>query len=167
MSNCESWDEIADSHKEKSLKFMELLPDTEDLTLITLKGHLIVEEILYFIVLKHCTFPKYLDEARLSFAQLTNLAKAMINIPLHECAFPAISKLNKLRNNLAHNIESEKAEALAKEFISLCKTTNADGKTIPQQVKSSICYILGSLSAIGTVSEIMKEMPNKPLKQDK
>ncbi|WP_057833215.1 hypothetical protein [Colwellia sp. TT2012] len=156
MEISDNYIEIAKSHEDNSKKYMELIPDINDLSLVTLKGHLIIEEILYFIVLKHCSFPKYLDEARLSFAQLTALTKALINIPLHECAFPAIGKLNKLRNNLAHNISSDKAANLAKELVLLCKIDSLEDKSLPEQVRGAICFIIGQLSVIGSISEMVE-----------
>ncbi|WP_155890825.1 hypothetical protein [Desulfuromonas sp. TF] len=149
------------SIREHGFKFLELIPDTEDLTLITLKGHLIIEEILYFIVIKHCQFPKYIAEARLSFSQLSSLTKAMINVPIHDCVFPAIDKLNKLRNNLAHNITPDKAIKLAKEFVNLCDPQRNKDLTLPQQVRYSIVYVLGQLTAIGSVSEKLKGLDLK------
>ena len=167
MDYSEDWQLITKSHEENSKKYMELLPETDDLSLITLKGHLIIEEILNFIIEKHCNYPKYLKDARLTFAQLICLTKALISLPMQGCCFPLITKLNKLRNELAHNITTEKADKLATELVELCNTTEIeDERPLPQKVKLAICYIIGQLSVIGSVSELVNDMPNKPIKQD-
>ena len=161
MSSEDNFKGIFDSYDERSKSLMDLLPETDDITLITLKGHLIIEEALYSIVSSHCNFPKYIDDARLSFSQLSNIAKALISLPLHQTMFPAILKLNKLRNNLAHNISSDKAETLANEFVSLCGDSDKSDQELCEQVKVSICYLLGGLSVIGAASEMIGNMPNE------
>ena len=111
MSHETEWDEIMDAYEERSNRYLQLLPDTDDLILVTLKGHLVVEEILHAIVKSHCSFPEHLEDTRLSFLQLANLTKALINLPTtSKSVFPAILKLNKLRNHLAHNLSSNLAE---------------------------------------------------------
>ena len=148
-----------DKHNDVSLKLLELLPKTDDLTLITLKGHLIVEEALNTLVKSHCNYPGYIIKARLSFAQLSSLSKALISMPIHEQVFPVIDKLNKLRNNLAHNITSNKADQLAKELVGIIKIEGADHLkhelSIAAQVRLVIVYILSQLSMLAAVSEFL------------
>ena len=167
MDYSDDWQLITKSHEENSNKYMALLPDTDDLSLITLKGHLIIEEILNFIIEKHCNYPKYLKDARLTFSQLICLTKALISIPMQSCAFPLVTKLNKLRNELAHNITPEKADKLATELVGLCNTDEMKGEhPLPQKVKLVICYIIGQLEVIGSVSEVVNNTPNKKIKRD-
>ncbi|VEE62934.1 Uncharacterised protein [Shewanella putrefaciens] len=150
-------EEIFKEHDARSQALLKLFPETEDLTIIVLKGHLIIEEALYTILQTHCNYPEYLDEARLSFAQLSSLVKAVISLPMHEIIFPPIAKLNKLRNNLAHNLTSSQTETLAKEFVLLVghATTEHKASSLPAQVKYSIHYVLGVFCAAGAVSEAL------------
>jgi len=145
-----------DSHKELNDKLMALLPETDDLSLMALKGHLIIEESLNSLVKSHCSYPQYIVKARLSFAQLSNISKSLVNLPIHEHVFPAIDKLNALRNNLAHNITSEKADILANELIQICGTKDkGDERSTAFHVSICVCYILGQLSILSGVSEFL------------
>ena len=138
-----------------------MMPDTNDITLITLKGHLIIEEVLYEILKSHCTFPKYLEKTKLSFAQLANLTRSLINLPLQEIVFPAILKLNSLRNNLAHNLDSDKADKLIRETVDLCfnkeNRKEFSNDSLDKQLKYAIGYMLGQLSILGAVSETFEK----------
>ncbi|WP_417667564.1 hypothetical protein [Pseudidiomarina sp.] len=75
----------------------------EDLTLIVLKGHLLVEEQVRVMVYDRLLKPEELQ--RFSFAQYLSLAKAMYELPEGETwLWNAIAKLNQLRNAMAHEL---------------------------------------------------------------
>jgi hypothetical protein len=81
------------------------MPSTDDLTLIVLKGHLLVEEVL--LDLANCAFPhpQYLRDANLSFHKLACVVRAFIPEQFDSPAWRLIFLLNALRNDLAHNLE--------------------------------------------------------------
>jgi len=81
-----------------------LLPEGEDLILVILKGHLLIEEQLE-LVLEHLSrSPGELQDARLTFAQRFRLVRALTGNPGTEvCRF--IKNLNSLRNQLMHQAE--------------------------------------------------------------
>jgi len=58
-------------------KYQSLLPETEEIELIVLKGHLIIEEKLYKLATELCYYPKHLESARLSFKQLSLVARSL------------------------------------------------------------------------------------------
>lgn len=161
MSKIKDIDEILTIHDGRVRKYKDMLPDTNDITLITLKGHLIIEEILYEILKSHCTSPKYLEKSKLTFAQLAYLTQALINLPIQELVFPPIMKLNSLRNTLAHNLDSDKADKLVNETINLCLDKEnrkiLSDKSLSEKLKFSLGYILGQLSVTGAVSEILEK----------
>ncbi len=81
-------------------------PSESDPTYLVLKAHLLVEEVLYEFIQSQSHQPKYIEDARLSFAQCISLAKAFHRFSCPDWwAWSALSKLNKLRNLLAHNLE--------------------------------------------------------------
>jgi hypothetical protein len=81
-------------------------PSESDPTLLVLKAHLLVEEVLYEFIQSQSHQPKYIEDARLSFAQCISLAKAFHRFSRPDWwAWIALSKLNSLRNLLAHNLE--------------------------------------------------------------
>jgi hypothetical protein len=81
-------------------------PSETDPTYLVLKAHLLAEEILYEFLQSQARQPKYIEGARLSFAQCISLAKAFHRFSRPDWwAWSALSKLNSLRNLLAHNLE--------------------------------------------------------------
>ena len=81
-------------------------PSESDPTYLVLKAHLLAEEILYEFLQSQAHQPKYIEDARLSFAQCSSLAKAFHRFSRPDWwAWSALSKLNSLRNLLAHNLE--------------------------------------------------------------
>jgi hypothetical protein len=135
------------------------MPIPYDLTLLAIKGHLIIERILNGIVLSHCQSPQYIDKARLSFSQLVYLAQSLVIVPDHKDIFPALHNLNKLRNYLAHSIDTSKAEELAIKFVVSSKL-KIDALTTVQKVNDCICQIVGFLQAFGYINnELLTAKP--------
>jgi len=97
-----------DSILDRTEYFMKYLPMTDDIIVIVLKGHLIIEEILNEILKSHCHDYSSIGDANLTFYQKVHVAKALMSAGFNEISFPAILLLNRLRNDLAHNLDSKK-----------------------------------------------------------
>jgi hypothetical protein len=146
-------------------KALAEMPRVNDLTLVAIKGHLIIERIINGIITSHCQSPQYIDRARLSFSQLAYIAQSLIVIPDHKEIFPAIHNLNKLRNTLAHSIDASKAEELAIKFVVSSKL-ESDAVSTVGKVRDCICQIVGFLQAFGYLNnELLKAKSHE--KQDK
>ena len=89
---------------------MKHMPDGDDVTLIVLKGHLLIEESLREVVGTVVAHAELLEEARLSFSQLMHLAKAMSWRNHDSDIWDILKIINSLRNDLAHRLEPEKLE---------------------------------------------------------
>lgn len=88
------------------MRDLHLLLDGDDLALVTLKGHLIVEGVLFAVVAESLPGPIYLEKARLTFFQLMHVARGMHCSPLvRDDIWDLMGELNALRNALAHNLE--------------------------------------------------------------
>lgn len=156
------WDEIFSAHNERSEKYMKLLPPSGDVSLIVLKGHLIIEEMLFEIAATHCCDRGALQKAKLSFAQLLCVTQALIKLPLGDCVWPAVSALNSIRNALVHNLNPRDLEKRIKSLEELCK---GDRSILPPDyvppteiakiAASCIAFIMGALSVVGPVSEML------------
>ena len=84
-----------------------------------LKGHLLCEELLWEIVLSVCRDKDVVKDARLTFAQKLRLVQA-----IHGQALPiwsGLEKLNKVRNELAHGLATEKLDVRVDEFVAHAK----------------------------------------------
>lgn len=90
-------------------RFQKHLPIGGDLTLMILKGHLLIEEQVITLIKNRIAKFGPLKDADLTTHQKICLAEALIEEHSpngeHAWLWPAIKKLNKLRNDIAHNLE--------------------------------------------------------------
>jgi hypothetical protein len=81
-------------------------PSESDPTYLVLKAHLLAEEVLYEFLQSQSYQPKCIDDAKLSFVQCLSLAKSFHKFSRPDWwAWSALSRLNSLRNLIAHNLE--------------------------------------------------------------
>lgn len=140
-------------YKPRFKRLEEHLPDTDDLCLITLKGHLLVEEILEEIVLHHCLEPETLNGVDISFFLKLRLAQSLIGSEKSpKFIWEMASALNSLRNELSHNLESEKVDGKLERFLSFYRKNNAEVRNLDKaaELKTVIGYTLGALSFVET-----------------
>lgn len=131
------------------------IPKSDDVTLVVIKGHLVVENCLYKIFSTHIKNHKYLDDAKLSFIQLLNLVKAISSVPFHQETFEQIKKLNTLRNHLAHNLTNEQTGKKVNDFIESVGI-HVQGHTNPaQMIWDQIYGMLGAISLLISVEELI------------
>lgn len=91
--------------------------DHESDAMAVLKGHLVTErnfEIFFEHVLPA---PKALENARLTFSQKFCLYKAFNRDNKHAWLWGAIKRLNKLRNDVGHNLKADEFIAKKDELI--------------------------------------------------
>lgn len=150
--------------RDNDIKVYELskqIPRIDDVTLIVIKGHLVVERCLFEILQKNMHNHKYLEDARLSFAQLLNLVQAISKMPPHENTFNDIKRLNRLRNHLAHNLPNENTDKLIDEFIDYAGVRSDDHTSRAQKVWDQIYSMLGAISILISVSELVSSKASK------
>ncbi|MFC5476690.1 hypothetical protein [Massilia suwonensis] len=115
----------ADEHKAEfksnEARFDILVPYDADELSIVLKGHLLIEEQLRLIVRSLLANPEYFDKARLNFATLLKLARAVAGHFNQGACWAAADKLNTLRNHMAHQVEPIAAPALLERFYAVCE----------------------------------------------
>lgn len=98
---------------------MQHLGDVSDPTLLILKAHLVIEEILYSVVARKMKNPRILAEANLRFGQLLYLARALFETD-SKAEFASfemqnwdfIRTLNVVRNQLAHKLDTDPSAAM-------------------------------------------------------
>ncbi len=102
-------------------RFKEHLPLGGDMTLMILKGHLLIEEQIAFLIKNRIPKPDALKEVDLTSHQQICLAEALVE---EICLsgndlwlWPAIKKLNKLRNDIAHNLSKPGIDDRIADFI--------------------------------------------------
>lgn len=91
---------------------------SDDLTLVVLKGHLLVEEELNEILSMKLRVPEAIFQARLSFSQRLAVLRALAGDEGRGTfSLDALNRLNALRNQLAHNLEPRQLEKRVKAFL--------------------------------------------------
>jgi hypothetical protein len=127
------------------------LPDGTDLTLITLKGHLLVEELLDSIIEDHCKDKTVLQGVEISFFLKIRLAAALTGRDDVSFAWTMGEKLNALRNALAHKLEHPLAQKRLATFLALFRNQDLDLVPTGEQSKDlrrAIIFLIGCLTAI-------------------
>jgi hypothetical protein len=95
-----------DEHAKASFeKFRKLLPRGQDVTLLILKLHLLVEEQIRAFVDERLANCGAISDADLDCHQAICLAEALSTEDIHANVWEAARKLNGLRNQIAHNLE--------------------------------------------------------------
>jgi len=106
-------------------KASAILEGITDGTLMILKGHLLLEEVLYSAVRRKCPNPIHLESAQLRYLQLVHLVHALYLIPTpeqrgdfkEELFWDALEAFNTLRNRLAHKLEPKDLSVLLKRMF--------------------------------------------------
>jgi hypothetical protein len=86
------------------LRVLRHLPKEGYLSLIVLKGHLLIEKLLFYLVTVGVKHPGALESGNLSFYTLASVAKALYFEERFAQFWDAVFQLNTLRNRLAHNL---------------------------------------------------------------
>jgi hypothetical protein len=127
------------------------LPESVDLTLITLKGHLLVEELLDSIIESHCKDKAILQGVDISFFVKLKIAAALTGRDELSFAWKMGEKLNALRNALAHKLEHPLAQKRLDGFLELFHNSELELESTGDKSKDlrrAIIFFVGCLMAI-------------------
>jgi hypothetical protein len=94
------------------------MPETDDLTLIVLKGHLLVEELLVDLADLALPHAQYLPP-KFSFHNLAHVVRAAVQQRSDNPGWELILELNTLRNDLAHKLESTKRQGTLRKLFKI------------------------------------------------
>jgi len=152
-------------------RFFEHLPDTDDLSLMVLKGHLLIEEQLNELISIKCISPECLEKARLTFNQKIHILKALYGKEIMTDSdyqlWVALESLNSIRNKLSHNLEPDnldkKVETFIRTFMNDTKYKYTNEKKATNTLKHILCFLSGYISS--TILHKSKAS-NKMLKRD-
>jgi hypothetical protein len=137
---------IEDKAKSRRLIIEHLDSCGDDLTLLTLKGHLIIENLLDSILMRTLDLEALPEEHRLEFSQKLALVRAVViarepkpNADL----FCAIGKLNKIRNDLAHELKhqsqiEDKVKSIISSYQSKTDIKLSSGKPVAVLLRDCI-----------------------------
>lgn len=100
-------------------RFQKEMSSVDELLHVLLKGHLLLEEALENILNLSVFHREHLDDARLSFAQKSQIARSFCLRKNKFGEWDLIAAINALRNDFAHNLNSpgrDRKLAVVKEF---------------------------------------------------
>ena len=131
------------------------LPDEDDIDLIILKGHLLLEESLERIIRTIVAQGDLLKNDLLSFYQKAWLARAMSWSQHRGKLWDLILTLNTLRNALVHHLEPPEFDAKVKAFLASASTDYGPSglreeirnSPVPDQLRHAIVVLMGFLGS--------------------
>ncbi len=137
----------------------------DETVLVVLKGHLLIEELLDEIIRKFIFHAVYLDSARLSFFQKLQVARSM-SLDEHSNGMWEIAvRLNSLRNELAHALDSPKRNPKTQAVVeAYFAEANEDGHLALLRDKEehvvlafAVGYFIGFLHGFKSEAERFRE----------
>lgn len=150
---------VSDFGHENSQRFDKHFPKGQDEESAVLKAHLIIESMLRDFCCRSLPDPKYLKEARLSYKQISLLARSLLTLPGLEFIWTLVAKLNSLRNMMAHELEpdEEKMERLRSSFLTVITSQKrSESDYSPNDLQGALSYTCGALSALLYVGLAMR-----------
>jgi hypothetical protein len=102
-------------------RLKRLLPKGRDLTLIILKGHLLVEEELSGFLADSSFQPEALEDARLTFLQKLRVVRAFYPLRRNAVQWRIAEELNKLRNKISHHADVADLHSLVDRLVATAK----------------------------------------------
>ena len=103
--------------KDEFDQYRELMETEDKFTIAVLKGHLVVESILDDISAELTSRGDLIEEVtRNSFHRKRLLAQAHAGSRSSDQIWEIVAKINALRNNVAHQIDSPKVEPLLEDL---------------------------------------------------
>ncbi|MBI3041588.1 MAG: hypothetical protein HYY78_02040 [Betaproteobacteria bacterium] len=137
------------------------LPSKGDLSLMTLKGHLLAEGLLEKIIRQFCARPEVLESLQIHFVVKAAMARALVGDIQNKKLWELVGLLNNIRNHYGHQLESTKVRGMVVKFI---ETKHRDAGHVMPKIQNdeqlarmfgnAITYVLGGLMALeGAVIE--------------
>jgi hypothetical protein len=148
-------------------RFKSLMPRTQDLCLIVLKGHLLMEEQLQGIIDDSLKSPQLLKDARLECLQKIKLAQAIVgnnSVDGDDALWPTVIQINKIRNKFAHTLEpigiEQSIDALiARQFDpeeNFKASENARQRA--RYLKTIFAFVCGQLTGMRRVMQAFRQL---------
>ena len=126
----------------------------DDITVVILKGHLIIEAELIDICGRLLNNPAALEGENMRFAFRLKLVRALVvddGIP--DAWWRAIEELNAIRNKLAHHLEPKDLETSLAQFVqrfnNMIPSQENKDKPMREQLITCLLYLCGGLCTIG------------------
>jgi hypothetical protein len=143
--------------KERNLQRMaEHMSHVDELALVVLKGHLLLDEHLEGIIKGFVFHPSYLEDANLRFGQKVAVARSMSLDEYTNRVWDLILAINGLRNELSHSLTSarrqQRFERVKTLYLEINTETTAEDRAAPDYQVASYAVAL-ALGFLGSFEE--------------
>lgn len=132
------------------------MPDKPDLTLVVLKAHLLLEEIIERIVQTVVAHGDLLDTLKLGFFHKAVLAQAMSWTKHDSPVWDIVFAINSLRNELAHSLESPKLQQRIDRVVDASVNADITGSDY-RDLDANIQVVLAAVYALGFLDSYEKD----------
>jgi len=144
--------ETVERNNERYGRIMRLIPAESDTLSLVLKFHLVIEEELVRILNASVKYPEMLSTANLSFAQRLAITRALYDGKRDHGFWKAAAVLNKLRNELAHELEPDLLKFAAPLFASwpdyYQQFPDEQGLDITARLRAFLTFVVGGFVGI-------------------
>lgn len=113
----------------------------EPATLILLKGHLLVEELLRGYIDRRLPNPSAFKHDQFLFAKILLLCRALSPPKMKTWAFDAAKKLNDIRNEIAHELEPEELQGKLEDLVKFVEQHASDSVFPPKDRGEARLYM--------------------------
>ena len=140
-----------------SLFYSYFPSERKDKDLVALRGHQLVESLIFMYLRNHLHNPEHLDDFRVRWDSLIALINAMryLNRAEEEWVWTATARLERVRNHYAHYLEPTKSEKLEADFVNCVRSNYPLFKEVPGEddLKRSIFILYFSLCGLLALEE--------------
>lgn len=138
--------------------FVNTMPKDDDITLIVIKGHLLLEQQVRNIFISSFNNPEALKKSKFEISQIINIVEATFEKNVqNEYLWKCVKKLNNIRNDIAHNIENKGLKNKIEDLVAVCNklltSKIEDDESIESKLKSCIIGLGAQLISLATHSE--------------
>ena len=149
--NCGTEMPPSNDHLHEAIRFLLRFPAKGDRDLVILKGHLLIEEQLHKFVNEKLANPSALSD-RFTFHHYLCLARAVTTDLTMDWIWDGASRLNALRNLIAHSVEPKDVQQKIDDFVALVgqnQTSPLSAELVDEvgQFPAAIMSLHASLSA--------------------
>ncbi|WP_339911462.1 hypothetical protein [Symmachiella dynata] len=140
-------------------EFIDFVEHGDKLTVVTLKGHLAIEELLSRILNSITGHQALISDARLSFHQKRLLVQAHSGVRSSDASWQIIQILNTLRNEIGHKLQAERSSDLIDRIRHLLRNRDSQSYLLipnPNDDVELISHVVSFL--IGFLGAFLREL---------
>jgi len=128
---------------EEAEKIVRTIYKKDDLLMVILRGHLLIEETVDEIIYSYLPKPEYFKKTHLTFNSKVLIARSMCWEKSESEIWDLILRFNQLRNDFAHKLTSVEREKKIGELISLYdQSIEEDNETLTYAMDQNLCFVI-------------------------